>query len=169
MESRTQGRALITIPFLASGSRPNPPYVGSGCSWDMSPLSWGSCHDNCQTTQSGDCGLWQVVRSGTGEGNKGALVLAETWGREGADSSWVRRKATVQGHIQVSYILPSSGPWNFSTSQAHLSSETQASNGEEVDSASCVLCHQWSRDWPHALHQELRLSGMVQLIGPAQS
>lgn len=37
----------------------------------------------------------------------------------------------MQGHVRVSHIRPRSGPWDFPTGHAHLSSQTQAPDGEK--------------------------------------
>lgn len=107
---------------------------------------------------------------GAGEGNKGALLSAESWGQgEAQRAAGVKRKA-VDGRGSTGtwppspHILPTSGPWDFSTSQAIFTDQTSGREGE-ADGTSPVLCHCWSRDEPH---QELELGGVASPQTPAE-
>lgn len=107
---------------------------------------------------------------GAGEGNKGALLSAESWGQgEAQRAAGVKRKA-VDGRGSTGtwppspHILPTSGPWDFSTSQAIFTDQTSGREGG-ADGTSPVLCHCWSRDEPH---QELELGGVASPQTPAE-
>lgn len=92
---------------------------------------------------------------GAGEGNKGALLSAETWGQGGGrTAAGVKRKATdARGSAGTWPRLPACSqpqPLELFPAAKHSLLHRSGLRQEEPDGTSRVLCHWWRGDWPRA-------------------